>query len=358
MIRPHRLRTPVPPVLALLLHLATSSARADVVQLQAIRDNTIYDLDDGLLSNGKGSFFFAGATSVGTVRRGLVAFDLSSMPAGATILSASVTLHMSRTIAAAQPVGLHRVLSDWGEGASDAALQEGGGAPAQAGDVTWQHNFFPSSFWATGGGDFVPAASATLLVGGIAFYTWGPTPELIADVQSWVDDPSSAFGWLVLGNEAQLTTAKRFDSRENLTAANRPVLTVEFTTAPPPSGEVPDGGAVPGAPLTASLVGGGQVQLDWGASCAATDDDYIVYEGALGGDFTSHQPVTCSTGGLLSFTFTPGLASAYFLVVPRSENGEGSHGRNDAGVERSAGASPCLPQALGACPAPAARPRS
>src|SRR5262249_14709352 len=37
------------------------------------------------------------------------------------------------------------------------------------------------------------------------------------------------FGWIVTGDETAIRTAKQFDSRENATAANRPVLTVDFT---------------------------------------------------------------------------------------------------------------------------------
>ncbi len=334
--------------------LASAPARADVVQLQARQDNTLYDIADGLLANGAGDRFFTGTTAGGSRRRGLVAFDLSALPAGATILSASVTLSMSKTITGMQMVKLHRVLTDWGEGASNAPGEEGGGAPAQNGDVTWQHNFFPASFWANEGGDFAPTASASRMVSVVGSYTWASTPGLIADVQAWVDDPASAYGWLVLGNEGVASTAKRFDSSENPVIAKRPVLTVQF--APPPSGSIPDGAGVPGMPLMASLRAGGQVRLDWGPSCVATDGDYIVYEGALGGAFTSHLPVTCTTGGARTFTFTPGAAAAYFLVVPRSTVGEGSHGLDGDGLERSQGASPCLPQILGGCAAPVTRP--
>ncbi|MBC7771163.1 MAG: hypothetical protein H7210_01580, partial [Pyrinomonadaceae bacterium] len=36
------------------------------------------------------------------------------------------------------------------------------------------------------------------------------------------------FGWLLRGNESSDQTAKRFDTRENTTAANRPTLVVTF----------------------------------------------------------------------------------------------------------------------------------
>jgi hypothetical protein len=62
-----------------------------------------------------------------------------------------------------------------------------------------------------------------------------------ADVQSWLDEPGTNFGWLLRGNEATLSTAKRFDSRENPILANQPVLVVDYTAAPRPGDYDGDG---------------------------------------------------------------------------------------------------------------------
>jgi hypothetical protein len=126
------------------------------------------------------------------------------------------------------------VLADWGEGASNATGGGGGsGAPAAAGDATWLHTFFNTATWTTAGGDFLGASSATTAVGGVANYTW-TSPQLAADVQSWLAAPATNFGWLLLGNEAVNQTVKRFDTRENATAAFRPVLSVDYTPIPEP----------------------------------------------------------------------------------------------------------------------------
>ena len=49
------------------------------------------------------------------------------------------------------------------------------------------------------------------------------------DVQAWLDDDSTNFGWLLRGDESTIFTARQFASRENLTVANRPLLTIDFT---------------------------------------------------------------------------------------------------------------------------------
>ncbi|HEY5625470.1 MAG TPA: multicopper oxidase domain-containing protein, partial [Dehalococcoidia bacterium] len=57
--------------------------------------------------------------------------------------------------------------------------------------------------------------------------------QMVADVQSWLDSPSTNFGWVVVGNEVANQTAKRFDSKDHGTAGNRPRLTVDYTIGTP-----------------------------------------------------------------------------------------------------------------------------
>ncbi len=210
-------------------------AGAIVVQLAPTADNTLYESEPGNLSNGSGQYLFAGTTEGGFLRRGLIRFDIASaVPAGATILSAELRLHMSRTPTASEMVGLHRVLADWGEGTSRAFGQEGGGAPATPGDATWQHAFYPIGPWSTPGGHFDLDPSATRIVTGIGDYTWSG-PQLAMDTQSWLDAPAGDFGWLLLGDETLVGTAKRFDSREHANPQVRPVLTVDYVIPEPSS---------------------------------------------------------------------------------------------------------------------------
>jgi|TARA_Y100001001_G_C7863997_1_gene258763 hypothetical protein len=44
----------------------------------------------------------------------------------------------------------------------------------------------------------------------------------------WLDNPASNYGWLVLGDDTENRTLKRFDSSENETEANRPILTIKY----------------------------------------------------------------------------------------------------------------------------------
>ncbi len=196
------------------------------IQLAPIRDNTMYQ-ESGTLSNGAGSHFFAGATQGGTRRRGLLAFDLSGIPASAQILDARLDMFCSRTIVGSVSVELHRAQADWGEAGSDATAEEGQGAPAQPGDATWTHAFLPTTAWTSAGGDFAPIASAISSVGFPGPYAW-TGPLLRDDVQAWVSEALPNYGWVVVGAEDIFGSTKRFDSRDNVDPARRPVLTVTY----------------------------------------------------------------------------------------------------------------------------------
>jgi len=250
--------TTVPVVICAILSLWFAlAAHAATLELLPAADNTIYepappfDPSSSELnpSNGAGDFIFAGRVAdmnEGLRRRALVGFDLAAqIPAGSIITEVTLRLYLSQTITApvvTTDVSLHRLTSTWGEAASDASGQEGGGANAILGDATWFHAEFDTTLWQLPGGDFLPQASATTAIGDRnLFYTWSE-PRMIADAQCWLDDPGQNFGWILLGDESVSATAKRFDSRDSfsfdLTTNRRtlPVLTVTYVPEPDSAG--------------------------------------------------------------------------------------------------------------------------
>ena len=209
---------------------------ADNVDLPAVKDNTLYSTTT--TSNGAGTGMFCGRTGPAggpTVQRSVIAFDVAgTLPAGSTVTGVTLTLMLvawSPNNMATQTHTLHRLLADWGEGTSMG--DSGMGAPATVGDATWLHTFYATDFWATAGGDFqaVPSASATVVSLPLG-HTWGSTLRMVQDVQCWLDEPGCNNGWLLMGNETDLYTAKRFATREWFLPSERPVLAIEFT--PPP----------------------------------------------------------------------------------------------------------------------------
>lgn len=259
------------PLAAALLALAITAAppaRADVVELGASRDGTLIIHPDGELANGLGGGIFCGRTNQPAsqaTRRAVLHFDVAgAIPAGATITAATLRLRVTDAATSApQTCTLHRMLVDWGEGASDADGIGGGGTgvPSQPGDATWIHAFYPDVPWATPGGDYASTPSAATPVGGAGvFYEWGPSGGIVDDVQAWLDDPSSQHGWILLGNESSPGTARRFTSKDGPVESLRPRLTVWYELNEPVPGDVDGDGDADFEDVLALLA-------DWGATC-------------------------------------------------------------------------------------------
>src|SRR5688572_18460110 len=198
--------------------------------LAAARDNTLFESATGELSSGMGPAVFAGGNATLNTRRGLLYFDVAGqVPPGIIILHAELWLHVSSVpVVQSRAVSVHRLLASWGEGVSSSP--GGGGAPAAPGDATWLHRFFPDSLWSSPGGDFAAVASASVAVPDTGMFVW-TGPDLVADIQSWINDPATEFGWMLRGEEGVTQSVRRIDSREVLEPALRPLLWLELIPA-------------------------------------------------------------------------------------------------------------------------------
>ena len=207
---------------------------------EADRDTTLYQ-ESGSKSNGVGSNIFGGKTGAaadGALRRALLRFDLSTLPADLSLTEASVQLTTTMQVSQDIPFTLHRMTAAWGEGNSNAGDQKGGnGAPAEPGDATWTRRVFNTTNWTTPGGDYISAASATAMVGNMTTQpktTWSAA-QLLNDVLGWLENPASNHGWMVRGDEVNGYTAQRFGSREYPIPSDRPKLILTYAVVPPPN---------------------------------------------------------------------------------------------------------------------------
>jgi len=201
---------------------------AEMVHIPADRDATLIEDAGGGAANGLGPLF-AGHTNqqLFGVRRALVRFDVASaLPENAIIDRVFLSLYQNSSNTEPSSVSLHRVLGDWGEGASFS--NGGSGAAAEPGDATWMHTFYDYDYWVQQGGHFVPVASAAAAVGGKDFYTWQSTVHMVNNVRHWLHDQSRNFGWLIMGDEDTRGSVKRYASRESGDSDQQPMLTIEY----------------------------------------------------------------------------------------------------------------------------------
>lgn len=136
--------------------------------------------------------------------RGVFSFDVSSIPPGSRLNGVQVTLtvaYIDQAIGQPATARLRRGLTPWIEGQTAAC-----------------------SPWPCGGA-FVPTDSSTASVweplGSQS--TFNSTPTLVADVQGWVDAPSSNHGWF-LDSSTGLFHASYFDRQ----SAAPPTITIDW----------------------------------------------------------------------------------------------------------------------------------
>ena len=202
--------------------------QADVTtNLTPVADSYIQQFSPDLASGSESTMVSGelGLSAANELRRAFLRFDLSSaLPAGATV--SAVTIQITVTKVPFTPTNsvfdLRRVLESWDES-----------------QITWNSRLTATPWeqpGALGPLDSASGASSSVFVAGASRYTFGSTPALVADVQSWVDNPNANFGWLLISEgEGIPQTARHFATREDTN--NAPVLSIIYS-APQPAAAV------------------------------------------------------------------------------------------------------------------------
>jgi len=229
-----------------ILSLILVGLAVPALRTAAVTNTFIPSADTSLLeinpTNNLGGFagMNAGTTQEYKKTRALLRFDLTRLPTNTVILSAMLQLEVTRE--PDEPpnnttFGLHRMLRPWGEGEKSPVSQPGKGLPATPGEATWECAFHSTNTWTVPGGapdvDFSSIESASQFIYGVGEspYRFETTPELVADLTTWVRNPPANFGWMLLCNdELSNFTARRFGSRED--GSYPPVLEVEYLIPP------------------------------------------------------------------------------------------------------------------------------
>ena len=251
------LKLSLPTILGCAVMTLAHPASADVVAIPASQDATLFGASSANNNSSSGPGMFVGSDGQSRPKRGLIEFNIpASIPAGSTITSASLSLVLGQVAGSdttARTIRLFDVTTNWAGGTNGTTGFPGPGfggtgqgfAP-NAGDVTWNFSKFNTIAWNTpgGGGDFSSTESADTLVSQNQNTpdVWGSTPQMVADVQGWLDGSLSNFGWLLKNDsEGSATTFRAFYTAEGAVEQSvpdfAPVLTVDFEplTVPEPS---------------------------------------------------------------------------------------------------------------------------
>ena len=219
----HPARMLVSPAFAVMAGLAiVSSLRADSVTLAPVGDTYISEHFTG--PNGSGGDMVIGTqgapVSFGR-NRGLIKFDLTSIPTNAAIDSVALQITANKLASGgvASFFHLHALKVPWTESVSTWFVRSAG------------------QNWTTPGGapgtDYVAVSSGSVFMDSVGAKTFESTEGLVADVTRWLHSPATNHGWLLkTENESVGLTAGRFGAHENPNTS--PHLTVQYTVPPPP----------------------------------------------------------------------------------------------------------------------------
>lgn len=178
---------------------------------------------DGWLCSGNAEELNGGASDYidgGDGCTGLLRFDLTGLPEGATILDASAALFPREVPTIRGQVAVHRILESWVEGSGD----------NQRGVANYIERL-PGVRWATAGARPPGSSDST------PFHSFDPSelqfqviPIPAAMVQAWVDDPASNHGIALFGSGYGPPDSQHphFISSDSLQEALRPTFTVTF----------------------------------------------------------------------------------------------------------------------------------
>jgi hypothetical protein len=202
--------------------------------LFAIKDAAIFNNQSGNAVNGN---YGAGgsellqvgfASPTGIYARSLIQFDLSSIPSNAVIESASLQFTTASSGTFTPEIRIQRLLQNWTEGTTsfctyNASCNTQGVAITNGGsDVTWNERSYSSAntnLWTTAGGTFSSETSALSIDVGNTVLQYASS-GLKTDVQGWVNNGSTNFGWILRTDFITNTSAmRRFRSREGAIAA-------------------------------------------------------------------------------------------------------------------------------------------
>lgn len=172
------------------------------------KDNFIEQADPNV-NSGTDTRIHVMMTAAPTPRRGIIEFDISSIPTGSTINSATLSLWTDIGYTNVN-TSIHRITRSWTEAGS-----------------TW-NTYDGSNSWTSAGGDYDSTADANATPSSTIAGTktdW----TITSLVQEWVNGTANNGILLKLTSESGATQGHLYRSSDNATSSERPKLVIDYT---------------------------------------------------------------------------------------------------------------------------------
>ncbi|AKT43655.1 DNRLRE domain-containing protein [Chondromyces crocatus] len=292
------------------------SSEGSVCITRPASQDAVIRADAAAFNDGATEQLSTGISSSSGRRRTLLQFDLSSVPAGATVVNSTMGIYQVYRDGAAATVNVHQVTAAWAENS-----------------VTWNSL----------GSSFDPAASASFTASSAIDYRRFAVDEL---VQGWVDGTPN-HGVLL---DEPGSTHTNYRSRENVKVDQRPYLEVCYVTCGDgiQNGDetgVDCGGscATACASCNDGIQNGSETGVDCGGSCApcATCNDGIRNGSETGVDCGgSCAPCATCNDGIKNGGET-GVDCGGPICGACATCNDGIHNGNETGIDCGGSCAPC-----------------
>src|SRR3989344_4778387 len=175
-----------------------------------------YIRNQSSLNYGTDSVLKVGKTLAGAETRSLLEFNVSSISASNTIVSAVIQLYVSTLNSANITIKAYRLTSSWNETST-----------------TW-NNRDESQLWWTGGGDYASTAIDTVVITSAnQWYNF----TITSTVKGWIDGTNSNLGIILIPatGTSDGTITEFFSSDYTTDTSLRPKITIDYTSNAPPT---------------------------------------------------------------------------------------------------------------------------
>lgn len=210
--------------IVILMCAASANAQSGVATIAA--ESTVYENEPNS-NGGSYSLYCIGNHATDATRRGYARFTLPEIPAGAIVTRVVYDFTQDRVRMFGEGpksanIEIRRVTESWAEGTGVQGGGPCGGGEFVVAGVTW--NTRPAVNAALSATAFLPVTNETAIL--IDTDIGEDDDGLIADVQTWVDDPSLNFGW-----EFRVTEEDVADNARRMDPGS---VTIHWMEPPPP----------------------------------------------------------------------------------------------------------------------------